>query len=159
MREFYVGHENFLGCSNCVFLLVLSLRDSAGKQLAQMRFWLAMIKARLRLEKIAARSAIRRPFVILMGSFIDQQTPSPSHTHLDNDENDVFAVPLPSSTQSPPDNGRGVLEKLSTEFGDFFDFSNTVFAVDCRLSQSAEIRALRSLLGSLHTRITKVCLL
>jgi death-associated protein kinase len=156
LKEFYVSHENFLGGSNSVFLLVCSLRDSVGKQLAQMRFWLAMIKARTRPGEIATRPVPRRPFVVLVGSFADQQNPMQGRGSLhDDDEDDVFAVPHPPSAWCPLDNGRSVLEKLSQEFGDSFDFSNTVFAVDCRLSQSAEMRSLRSLLRSLHTSIIK----
>ena len=152
MREFYIAHEKFLSESNSVFLLVMSLRDSVVKQLAQMRFWLAMIKARMRSGEIGARAVSCRPLVVLVGSFADQQ----NHSHEDSNSEDVFAVPLPSRAGCPPDNGQSILEKLSQEFGDFFDFSNTVFAVDCRLSQSAEMRSLRSLLGSLHTRVLKV---
>ena len=157
LKEFYVAHENFLGGSNSVFLLMCSLRDSVGKQLAQMRFWLAMIKARTRPGEIATRPVARRPFVVLVGSFADQENPMQGRGSLnDDDEDDVFAVPHPPSAGCPLDNGRSVLEKLSQEFGDSFDFSNTVFAVDCRLSQSAEMRSLRSLLKSLHTNIIKV---
>ena len=156
MREFYVAHEHFLDGSNGVFLLVVNLRDPTAKQLAQARFWLSMIKARRKQRsKILAKSCERRPFVILVGSFADQQ--QLPYDDLDFHGNDVFAVPIATSVSSPPDNGRGVLDKLSKEFGDFFDFSNTVFAMDCRLSQSVEMRSLRSLLGSLHTRVIKVC--
>ena len=162
MREFYISHESFLGGSNCVFVLVLSLRDPVGKQLAQMRFWLSMIKAKCRQREISTRSSTRRPFVVLVGSFPDQQQqqqqqqqPVEGHSHLRT--SDVFAVPLPSTVQRALDSGRSVLEKLSKEFGDFFDFSNTVFAMDCRLSQSPGMRGLRTLLGSLHTRVLKVC--
>lgn len=158
IREFYAAHENFLNEANSIFILVMNLRDPVKKQLAQMRFWLAMIKAKYRQREILARSVFRRPFVILVGSFADQQQIQET---TDNDSEslsstDVFALPRPSHTHQLPDNGRSVLEKLSGEFSDFFIFSNTVFAVDCRLSQSQEMKSLRSLLGSLHTKTLKV---
>ena len=152
MKEFYVSHENFIGGANSIFILVLSLRDPINKQLAQMRFWLAMIKAKCGPDRIPM-SSTNRPFVILVGSFVDQQPPN---NHIDLHSSDVFAVPLASTIQQPLDNGRSVLETLSKEFGEFFDFSNTVYTVDCRLSQSYEMRSLRILLGSLHSRVVKV---
>lgn len=154
MKEFYVSHENFLECTNSIFLLVLSLREPVSKQLAQMRFWLAMIKAKCSPSKLLHQSskALHRPFVILVGSFADQQQPA----NMALQSSDIFAVPLSSSIQQPLDNGRSVLETLSKEFGDFFDFSNTVFTVDCRLSQSYEMRSLRTLLAALHSHVIKV---
>ena len=153
MKEFFVSHERFLGSTNSIFLLVMSLRDPVTKQLAQMRFWLAMIKAKSTPSEIICHS-VNRPFVILVGSFADQQLPT-GHGDLHSSE-DVFAVPLASSIQQPLDNGRSVLETLSKEFGDFFDFSDTVYTMDCRLSQSQEMRSLRTLLASLHSRVIKV---
>jgi death-associated protein kinase len=152
MKEFFVSHERFLGSTNSIFLLVMSLRDPVTKQLAQMRFWLAMIKAKSTPSEIICHS-VNRPFVILVGSFADQQLPT-GHGDLHSSE-DVFAVPLASSIQQPLDNGRSVLETLSKEFGDFFDFSDTVYTMDCRLSQSHEMRSLRTLLASLHSRVIK----
>ena len=152
MKEFYVSHENFVSDSNSVFLLVLSLRDPVIKQLAQMRFWLAMIKAKFCPHQVSSRT-MHRPFVILVASFVDQQRPT---NHIDLHSNDIFAVPLASSIQQPLDNGKSILETISKEFGDFFDFSNTVYAMDCRLSQSLEMRSLRMLLGSIHANVIKV---
>ena len=114
MKEFYVSHENFLGDENSVFVLMSSLRDPCSKQLAQMRYWLAMIKAKRR----PASKSTRRPFVILVGSFVDQQRLT---DHVDLNSDDVFAVPLASSVQRRPfDNRRSVLETLAKEFGEFF---------------------------------------
>lgn len=154
MKEFYVSHEYFLGSTNSIFILVLSLREPVSKQLAQMQFWLAMIKAKFSPSEIIHHSAkaVHRPFVILVGSFADQQQP----TNVDLQSSDIFAVPLASSIQQPLDNGRSVLETLSKEFGDFFDFFNTVYAIDCRLSQSHDMRSLRTLLASLHSQVVKV---
>lgn len=154
MKEFYISHEHFLVGTNSIFILVLSLREPVSKQLAQMRFWLAMIKAKCTPTKVLHHSSksLHRPFVILVGSFADQQQPA----NIALQSSDIFAVPLFSSIQQPLDNGRSVLETLSKEFGDFFDFSNTVFTMDCRLSQSYEMRSLRTLLAALHSHVVKV---
>lgn len=152
MKEYYVAHENFLESKNAIFLIVFSLREQVSKQLAQARFWLAMIKSKLGPSEVIHHAAKtpNRPPVILVGSFADQQQPN----HLNS--NDIFAVPLASGTQDALDSGRSVHRVLRKEFGDFFDFSGFVFTMDCRLSQSHEMRTLRSLLASLHTQIIKV---
>ena len=157
MREYYIAHENFLGTSKAIILLVLSLRDQVSKQLAQARFWLAMIKSRHSPSTVLHRAAkvANRPFVILVGSFLDQQQPN----NVELQSSDIFAVPLAPFQRGRPDNGRSILETVSREFGEFFDFSDDVYTLDCRLSQSQEMRLLRSLLGSLHARVVKVWLL
>ena len=151
MKEFYVSHEIFLGGTNSIFILVLSLRDPINKQLAQMRFWLAMIKAKSNADSFSTK-VLNRPFVILVGSFVDQQLPN---NNVNLHSSDIFAVPLASTVQQSLDNGKSVLQTLAKEFGDYFDFSNTVYTMDCRLSQSYEMRSLRMLLGSLHSRVVK----
>ena len=154
LKDYYVAHENFLGSTNGIILMVFSLRDPVTKQLAQVRFWLAMIKSKHAPNEAIHHTAkvTNRPFVILVGSFSDQQLPTTPELQ----SSDIFAVPLASTTQVSPDSGRSVLETVSKEFGDYFDFSDMVYTMDCRLSQSHEMRSLRTLLGSLHSRVVKV---
>ena len=154
MKEYYMAHEHFLGTNNSVVLLVFSLREPVEKQIAQLRFWLAMIKSKQPPGE-GIRFAGRRshkPFAVLVGSFADQRR-LPT---LEEETSDVFAVPLASSVQRVPDNGRTVLQTLATEFGEFFHFPESVYTLDCRLSQTREIRALRSLLGDLRSKVLRV---
>lgn len=154
LKEYYLAHEHFLSTSNSIILLIFSLRDKSEKQIAQVRFWLAMIKSRQTPSEVIryAGQGTHKPFVVLVGSFADQQTP-PS---LQEQNEDIFAVPLASSVQQAPDNGKMVLKTMVEEFGNHFAFPDTVFTLDCRLSQSREIRALRNLLGTLRAQVLKV---
>ncbi len=184
MREYYVTHEQFLKMRNSIALVVFSLRDSLEKQLTQVRFWLAMIKSRQPPSDVIrfAGENPNKPHVILVGSFADQQHQQlllsqrqlptlgqASLRHSGGIEEDVFAVPLASSVldqqkreteeernEPPPDNGRTVLRTMREEFGRHFEFHEQVFELDCRLSQTAAMRALRQHLNMLRLRILKV---
>ena len=155
MKEYYVAHEHFLGTNNSVVLLVFSLRETIEKQIAQLRFWLAMIKSKQAPSEVIkfAGQRLHKPSVVLVGSFADQQR----LPVLEEENSDVFAVPLASSMQQAPDNGKTVLQTLAREFGDFFHFPEAVCTLDCRLSQTREIRVLRSLLGELRNQVLRVC--
>lgn len=184
MREYYVTHEQFLKMRNSIALVVFSLRDSLEKQLAQVRFWLAMIKSKQSLNEVIrfAGENPNKPHIILVGSFADQQHQQlllsqrqlptlgqASLQHSGGTEGDIFAVPLASSVldqqkrdaeeernEPPPDNGRMVLRTMREEFGRHFEFHEQVFELDCRLSQTAAMRALRQYLNVLRLRILKV---
>ena len=185
MREYCVTHEQFLKIRNSIALVVFSLRDSLEKQLAQVRFWLAMIKSRQPLSEVIqfAGGNPNKPHVILVGSFADQQhqqlllsqrqLPSLGQASLRRTggaEEDIFAVPLASSVldqqkrgtdeeernEPPPDNARIVLRTIREEFGHHFEFHEHVFELDCRLSQTAVMKALRHHLNVLRLHILKV---
>ena len=181
MQEYYVTHEHFLKIQNSIALVVFSLRDSLEKQLAQVRFWLAMIKSKQRPSEVIqfASENPKKPHIILVGSFADQQhqqlllsqrqLPSlgqASLRHTGGVEEDIFAVPLASSVldqqkqeienEPPPDNARTVLRTMREEFGHHFEFHEHVFELDCRLSQTAAMKALRQHLNVLRLRILKV---
>ena len=187
MKDYYVAHEHFLRMRNSVAMVMYSLRDSLEKQLAQVRFWLAMIKS-----KQPPSEAIRfaganshKPHVVLVGSFADQQRedllavqhhlPTLGQASLRGaeraGEEDIFAVPLASnvldqqrrerdggrsSRESLLNGGRNVLKAMKEEFGDYFEFDDRVFELDCRLSQTAAVKALRRHLGRLRQQILKV---
>ncbi len=148
MKEYYVAHEHFLSTSNAVVLVAFSLWEPLDKQVAQVRFWLTMIKSKQALKEPIryTGSGAHRPFVVLVGSFADQQRPA----SLQKESSDVFAALLASSMQQPMDNGKSVLRMAVEEFGNDFVFPDTVYTLDCRLSQTREIRALRSRLGTLR---------
>lgn len=194
MREYYVTHEQFLTMRNSIALVVFSLRDSLEKQLAQVRFWLAMIKSRQPPASEVIRFAGEnpsKPHVVLVGSFADQQhqqlllsqrqLPTLGQSSLrltasgpGEAEEDIFAVPLASSVleqqkreteggegegerkELPPDNATTVLRTMREEFGRHFEFHERVFELDCRLSQTAAMKALRQHLNVLRLRILKV---
>ena len=191
MKDYYAAHENFLRLTNAVAMVVFSLRDSVEKQLAQVRFWLAMIKSKQPPDEVIrfAGENPDKPHVLLVGSFADQQhlhsaiqqqqrrqLPTLGQASLrgvavggGEESEDVFAVPLASSIlgqeeggadkrggEGPPDDGRTVLRKMREEFGDHFEFDDHVFALDCRLSQTAAMKHLRERLGVLRLSVLKV---
>ena len=127
-----------------------------------------------------------KPHVVLVGSFADQQhqqlllsqrqlptlgQASPlRHSGPGGVEEDIFAVPSESSIlgqqdrereegegkEPPPDNAKTVLRTMREEFGRHFEFHEHVFELDCRLSQTAAMKALRQYLNVLRSRILKV---
>ena len=167
MKEYYTSHEHFLNTKNAIILLVFSLREPVKKQIAQVRFWLAMIKSKQSpSEKIRfAGENPHKPHVILVGSFVDEQLPTTGAaaggSSQPDEPEDVFAVPFASSILEPaplvePDNGRTVLKVLVEEFGDQFVFLEKVYTLDCRLSQTREMKLLRQQLGELRREVIKV---
>ncbi len=61
---------------------------------------------------------MHRPFVVLVGSFADQQRPA----SLQEESGHAFAPSLASSMQQPMDNGKSVLRMVVEEFGNDFVF-------------------------------------
>ena len=157
LKEYYVAHEHFLGERNSIVLVVFSLRDPLQRQLAQVRFWLAMIKSKQAPSTdmvYFAGGNPRKPHLVLVGSFADQQLDSWSE--VGHNSEDVFAVPLASSEEPALSNAETVLREMKEEFGECFAFPDEVFQLDCRLSQSREIRNLRLHLATLRTATLKV---
>jgi hypothetical protein len=155
LKSYYIIHEEFLHTKNAVIMLVFKVNDSSEQQLAQLRFWLSLIKA-----KQDQSGTIRfageldfKPHVVLVGSFSNLPYMSPEGG------NGTLTVPLPTSTHGRhgPDL-RKVHEVVNTvrkEFKDYFEFSQ-LFQLDCRLSQTNEIKALRNHLGVLRSEIVQV---
>ena len=180
MKDYYIVHEQFLRMRNSIAMVMFSLRDPLEKQLAQVRFWLAMIKSKQPLSDVIhfAGENPNKPHVILVGSFADQQhqyllqaqerLPTFSQVSQEEEEEDIFAAPLASnvleqqqqganeSSEPPPENGRTVLRTMKEEFGKHFEFHESVFELDCRLSQTTTVRALRQHLNVLRLQILKV---
>ena len=154
MKEYYPAHEFFFGARNSIILVVFSLREPLHKQLAQVHFWLAMIKSKQAPSEVIryAGQNIHKPHVVLVGSFLDQQHPS----SLQELTSDVPNGSPTSSVPQDPNNGMSVLRHVAEEFRDYFVFPDAVFTLDCRLSQTREIRSLRSLLGTIRQQVLKV---
>ena len=160
MKSYYPLHEEFLGSEAAIFLLVFSLRDPLERQLTQLRFWLAMITAKLPQENRIQYAGERqtKPSVVLVASFADLRS-NLTTTDLIADPDDAFSAPLVSTifqARLVVSNQENVLAALRHEFGDVFHFSDVVFSLDCRLSQSPEMRGLRSHLGALKEVVMQV---
>ena len=156
-KDYYLGHENFLVSGNSIFLIVFSLRDSIERQTAQVRHWLRIIRAKQTPPKGIPQEQDRKPVVVLVGSFADQQQPLLESVPSESGNGQVFAVPSAASIMNPHlDNGVSMFSVVSKEFGHLFSFPDLVYTLDCRLSQTRDIRALRSLLGSLRNDLLKV---
>ena len=163
LKDYYVAHEHFLETRNTVIVVLFSLRDPLQKQIAQVRFWLSMIKAKQAPSPIihfAGRKA-RKPPVLLVGSFADQQQLSLLFQR-GRDSDDIFAAPLASSIlqqqsdQYLSSNSSAVLEAMVKDFGEHFVFEDCVHSLDCRLSHSKEIRSLKERLGVLRQQVLGV---
>lgn len=170
MKSYYPLHEEFLDMKNAVVLVVYKLCDPLENQLAQLRFWLALIKAKQSQSRSIKFAGERehKPNVVLVASFANVLSPdhgpdleeysdplvSPSLLHPNS------SVPRKTNlTDSHPGESRqeaGVLETIRGEFDNYFTFSNRVFQLDCRLSQTSEIKALRHHLGALRCKIIEV---
>ena len=149
MKSYYSLHEEFLSDDEAILLLVFSMRDPPERQLAQLRFWLAMIRAKLPQEDCVKYCGERwvKPNIVLVTSFADLRSNIPE---LMEDSDDSFPV-APASTGAYTTSGQqgDILEELKQEFGGLFNFSDCVFSLDCRLSQSPGIRSLRNHIGYL----------
>lgn len=156
LKSYYILHEEFLHLDNAVVLLVFKVNDPLEQQLAQLRFWLALMKAKLRQDRDIkfAGQGRHRPFIVLVGSFTNLPYVSPEGG---------LTVPLSVPDPTPsliaaadPGQVRTVFNTIRKEFKDYFMFSEQLFQLDCRLSQTNEIKALRLHLGALRCSVIQV---
>ena len=164
-KEYYPAHEYFLSSRNTIYVIVYSRLDAHSDQLAQVRFWLAMIKAKHRPQQFIHYSGQRgqKPFVVLVQSFADDP---PNFACRNPNEDDPFAATSPiydhahylshSHTNHTRYGGGKLLDQIVDEFGNHFMFTDKIFSLDCRHPRSEEIKALRSLLATLRTSVIKV---
>lgn len=158
LESYYIIHEEFLCTTNALVLLVFKVNDSSEQQLAQLRFWLALFKAKQQQsDRIRFAGEIEnRPHVVIVGSCTNLPYVSP-----EGDRNTI-TIPSQTSTSSTPpsDSSRvqAVFDTIKKEYGDFFTFSDHLFLLDCRLSQTSDIKGLRMHLGTLRRKIVKVSL-
>jgi len=154
LPDYYLIHEKFLGAKNSIYMIVFSLRDPVKKQIARVRFWLSMIKARLLLDNVTTK-----PHIVLVASFADSPLRSvESLSSLSSDDKDDST--FDASPVRHHDGGSGsntVLNFATNNFGHYFTFQDMVHSLDCRLSQTSEIKVLRATLASLRISCLKVC--
>jgi len=150
LKDYYLIHEKFLSAKNSIHVIVFSLRDPVKKQITRVRFWLSMIKAKLLLDDITTK-----PHVVLVASFADSPLRSVgSLSSLSSEEDDdLFASPV----NHPSGGANAVLMFAKQQFGHYFSFQDIVHSLDCRLSQTSEMRVLRTTLASLRIICVKVC--
>lgn len=162
LKSYYSLHEEFLSMTNSLVLLVFKLSDPLEQQVAQLRFWLALIKA-----KQAQTDTVRfggacehKPSVVLVGSFANLPT---TDLRVENEPEDIYGEatddhPVTSNLNNSSERGPGaqVLKAIKTEFGSYFSFSDCVYQLDCRLSQTSEMKALRQHLGALRRNLIQV---
>lgn len=169
-KEYYLTHEYFLESRNTIYIIVYSRHHSYERQLAQVRFWLAMIKSKHRPHKFIHYGGHRgqKPFVILVQSHADNQTTPIQKLGYDDDQ-DTFTATSPIGhddddhllkpnhlLQSEP---KKLLKHLVEEFGHHFMFTDKVFSLDCRQPRGREIQSLRNLLGTLRLSVSKVIII
>ncbi len=176
-KEYYPIHEFFVDCSNGIYLIVYNSTDSFEVQLAQVRFWLAMIKSKHRPNPFIhyAGHYGHKPYVILVSSFTDtppnRMVKSLSGGSGFEDEDDFIATsPLSSHIQHlKPSHEhmshidgyskKQILQHVVHEFGDHFNFTDAVFELDARQHRGGEIRRLRTLLGTLRDAVLEVIII
>lgn len=157
LKSYYILHEEFLSMTNALLVLVFKVNDPVEQQLAQLRFWLALLKAKQRqTRKIRfAGEQAHKPHVVLIGSFTTVPYVSP------DGEPDALTIPLDDAgTRGGHTRDRcqaqEVFDTIRRDFKDHFTFSGQPFLLDCRLSQTNEIKALRLHLGALRRNIVRV---
>ena len=154
--------------TNSLVMLVFKISDPLEKQLAQLRFWLAMIKAKQPPSETIgfAGECPHKPSVILVASFAnlpttDVQADESLGEGVTSDEDPPTSPRSPNlnspSTLGPPSaQPAQVLDAVREEFGRYFNFSERVFELDCRLSQTNEMKAVRHHLGTLRCNLIQV---
>lgn len=160
---YYPAHEYFLDSRNTIYLVVYSWLHPYEDQLAQIRFWLAMIKSKHRPHKLIHYGGQygQKPLIVLVQSFSDNPTGLPSFLF---DRENEFSATFPvngfvgghafDSAQSSAPNQ--LIRVLVEEFGHHFMFNDKVFRLDCRQPRGSEIQSLRSVLGTLRQSVLKV---
>ncbi|KAL5482195.1 hypothetical protein EMCRGX_G022490 [Ephydatia muelleri] len=149
LEEYHIAHEPFLDGTNAIAMVVFSLRSPTQTQLAQVHYWLSLLRCKQRGEVVGyAGYNGHRPHVILVGSFANQQ--HNSEFQMESSEG-LTASLAPRA----PNNGDAVLSMAMAEFGESFEFCEGVHIVDTRMPQSKGMRGLRSLLGSLKGQVLK----
>jgi len=148
LKDYYLIHEKFLSAKNSIYVIVFSLRDPVKKQITRVKFWLSVIKAKLQLNDVTMK-----PHIVLVASFADSPLQSVgSLSSLSSDEDDDMF------TTSPVSGGASaVLMFAIQQFGHYFSFQDIVHSLDCRLSQTSEMRVLRTTLALLRITCVKVC--
>ena len=89
-KEYYPAHEFFLDCNNGIYLIVYNSTDPFDTQLAQVRFWLSMIKSKHRPNAFIhfAGHYGQKPYVVLVSSFSDVSLPQPPSNQMTNSLSD-----------------------------------------------------------------------
>lgn len=161
VKNYYLLHEEFLRVTNSVILLVVKACEPVEDQVTQLRFWLSLIKAkRLHSERVwFAGGYETKPNVAIVSSFASVPD------EIDSEQHDRRTSLSPSAASHhhdcfiDPTEKEQVLETVRKEFSNYFTFSERIFQLDCRLSQSNEIKALRQHLGAVRCQVIQVCLL
>ncbi|XP_019852665.1 PREDICTED: death-associated protein kinase 1-like [Amphimedon queenslandica] len=164
-KDYYLTHEYFLESRNTIYIVMYNRLHSYEQQLAQVRFWLAMIKSKHRPSKFIhyGGHAGQKPFVILVQSFADNpnQLPPILFGYNMEDHFDATTSHMRTSSNGVKDRIMSVqepkrlLQQLVGEFGHHFMFTDKVFCLDCRQPRGREIQSLRSLLGTLRQSMLK----
>ena len=157
LREYCTVHETFLDCTNAIAVVVFSLRAPLQVQLSQVHFWLSVLRCSQRRAEGTgyAGSSGRRPHVVLVGSFADQER----YPEFQMESSEAFvASQLSSKVDSSPttNSGDAVMQMAVDVFGETFRFPEVVCVMDVRVPQSRGMKALRSLLGTLREQVLKV---
>lgn len=164
-KEYYPAHEYFLSSQNTVYIVVYSQLHSYKDQLAQVRFWAAMIRSKHRPHPFIhyCGQSGQKPIIILVQSFADNPPNTPSPAHFDNDsQDDPFAATSPAHDHTHPPfshthySGNKLLNQVVDEFGNYFMFTDKIFTLDCRQPRSEGMKSLRSLLATLRVSLVNV---
>lgn len=174
LKSYYVLHEDFLQLRGAVAVVVFKVNDPFEFQLAQLRFWLALLKAKHPVGGGSGSGNIRfagaeevKPHVVIVGSFtrlphVPSEGESVSSVPLNEGEGGSAHLLPPGEIAPTPSSPDGLydehpawlaFETVRKEFGDYFTISEQLFRLDCRLSQTPEMKALRMHLGALRSSI------
>lgn len=176
-KEYYCIHEFFVDCQNGIYIVLCKSTDPFEVQLAQVRFWLAMIKSKHSPNPFIhyAGHYNHKPFVVLVSSYSDIPTDRHISTSLSSgsggfeDEEADFMTTSPLSPHlqhikptvhqsildgSNPDTT--LLQIAVEEFGDHFNFADSIFSLDTRQPRTREMKRLRILLGTLKDVVLDV---
>ena len=155
LESYYILHEGFLSATNALVLLVFKANDPPEQQLSQLRFWLSLFKAK---QKQSARIRFagkieHKPRIVVVGSFanLPYVLPEGEGGTLTNPPAAPTAATLPD-----PRKVREVFDTIKEEYREYFTFSEQLFLLDSRLSQTIEIKDLRVHLGALRSKIVQV---
>ncbi|XP_033750474.1 death-associated protein kinase 1-like isoform X3 [Pecten maximus] len=137
-EPYYMLYDHFLGDSNCIHIIVFSLTDTYDEQIAQVHFWLGVLKSRVPPHVPIGHCGRlpNTPKVILVATHADK-------VGCHKNARGEYVCPTASR----------VLAKAQLKFASDINFVERVFVMDANVAMSNDVKALKQQIGDMRTQI------
>ena len=125
---FHKTHGLFFSATSTIFLLVVDLNEDEDEMRRSSHYWASFVKCSVFLAKKA--------YVVVIGSKRDEL----SRSNLDSAETKL----------------KNLVRYLQATFGQWFEFVDDVFLLNCREKSSKQLKSFQRILGEVKCRALKV---